>query len=85
MANRYQLDIVQRDEEIIRFTLVIDDPFGYFVEQLHEPVQPFAKARIHRIQREELLKYWVNDIPLIKLVERKLEELATKEILLSAA
>lgn len=85
MVQRYKLDVVQRDDEIVTFTLVVDDPFDYFVEQRHEMLQPFRKAQERRIQRKDFLKYWVNENPLIVLVERKLEELAKKESLLTAA
>ncbi len=85
MIERYALATVKHENEIIRFTLVINDPLSYFVEQCHEPTKPFVQAQKFQIKPDELSKRRVNGIPLIKLVERKLEELAEAADYKSAA
>jgi len=75
MAERYHLDVVKREDETIWFTLVIEEPVRYFVEQYHESRKAFESCRTRQIPAEELARHWVNDRPLIKLVENKLQEL----------
>ena len=76
MASRYHLDVVRKEEETIWFTLVIDDPVRYYVEQHHESNKAFQADRTLHILPEELAKHSVNDRPLIKLVENKFQDLA---------
>lgn len=84
MMQRHKLDTVQQDQEIVTFTLVIDYPYDYFVEQRCDPTKPFAKMQLHFIKREDFFKYIVNSIPLIQLVERKLEAIS-RELVFNAA
>ncbi len=76
MAERIHLDVVERDDEKIWFTLVVDDPVGFYVEQYHEPNGVCFSARTRNIQPDELAKTWINDLSLIKLVENKFQEMA---------
>ncbi|HEY1660905.1 MAG TPA: hypothetical protein VGI03_00665 [Verrucomicrobiae bacterium] len=76
MTERHLLSLEKRESEIIRFTLVINAPYSYFVEESHEPTQPFKKAHTMLIEATSLSNYQVNGVPLIKLVETKFEELA---------
>jgi len=79
MGSRIHLDVVERVDEKIWFTLIIEDPIGYYVEQYHEPLSVSFSSRTRIIQPAELSRTWVNDQPLIKLVERKFEEMARCE------
>jgi len=56
----------------------MDDPVGYFVEKYQESNNAFTGCRTSQIQRTELAKHWVNDRPLIRLVEDKLQEIVEK-------
>jgi len=75
VADRYHLDVVRKGDETIWFTLVIDDPVCYYVEQYHQSNRVFQTDRTHHILPEELARHRVNDRSLIKLVENKLQEL----------
>lgn len=77
MPLRIHLDIVERPGETIWFTLVIDDPIHFYVEQCFESKKPYH-CGTWQIKAEELSRYWVNDKSLIKLVEEKFTELTQR-------
>ena len=66
------------ERETIWYTLVLEDPIDYFVEQYHESNNTFSGCRTRQIEREDLVRHWVNDRPLIRLVEDKLLEIVEK-------
>jgi len=76
MADRYHLDMVKNGEETVWFTLVVEEPVRFFVEQYCESNRAFSCCRTWTIPAEDLARIQVNDRPLIKLVENKLQELA---------
>src|SRR4051812_24807127 len=75
VVNRYHLDVVRMENQAIWITLVVDDPVGFYVEQYYETNSVFTDHRTRRIEPDELSRHWVNNIPLIKLVEKKFEEI----------
>jgi hypothetical protein len=75
VLDRYHLDVVRKEDETVWFTLIVDDPVRYYVEQYHESNKAFRGDRTLHILPEELARHRVNDRPLIKLVENKLQEL----------
>lgn len=79
MVQRVHLDVVERASERIWFTLVIENPIRYYVEQYHEPHSVSFSTRTREIQPDELARTWVNDQPLIKLVESKFQEMAERD------
>jgi hypothetical protein len=79
MADRFHLDIVERANERVWFTLVVDEPFRYFVEQYHESSHPTFTCSTRNIKPDELARCWVNDKSLIKLVEEKFQELSERQ------
>ena len=76
MAERFHLDSVSTASGTIWFTLVIDNPLTYYVELYNDSRNAFIKDRTKRILPADLSKHWVNGVPLISLVENKLEEMA---------
>ena len=76
MADRFHLDSVATASGTVWYTLVIDNPVGYYVEQYNDSKNAFIKDRTKRISAVELTKHWVNGTPLITLVENKMTEMA---------
>ena len=76
MADRFHLTSVKTVEGAIWYTLVLNDPIGFYVEKYNDSRNAFIKERTKTISPDELPKHWVNGMPLISLVENKLEELA---------
>jgi len=58
------------------YTLILNDPVSFYVEVYNDSTNAFIKDRSKRILPVELHKHWVNDMPLISMVEQKLEEMA---------
>jgi hypothetical protein len=75
VAERFHLDSVTTLEGTTWFTLVIEEPAKYFVEQYNDAKTAFATNRTKRILPSEFSKHWVNGIPLVMLIENKLGEL----------
>jgi hypothetical protein len=75
MAQRFHLDLVNTTDGTIWFTLVVDDPVGYFVEEYNDSPNVFIKGRTKLITPCDLAKHEVNGVSLIKLVENKLQEI----------
>ncbi len=59
----------------------MEDPTNYFVEQYYDSKIRIVHDRTKRISRNELKNHTVNGIPLIMLVEIKLEEIAEADFL----
>ena len=75
MAERFHLDSVSGPDGTTWYTLVLEDPVIYFVEQYNDTRNAFIKERTKRIARADLGKHNVNGIPLITLVESKMDDL----------
>ncbi len=76
VVERFHLDSAKDREGTIWFTLVVEDPINYFVEQYHDSKFRNAQDRMMCISRDKLRNHIVNGIPLITLVENKLAEIA---------
>ena len=76
VAERFHLDSVTNADGTTWFTLVIEDPVNYFVEQYNDAKIAFVRNETRHILRSEIGKHWVNGVPLVMLVENKLGELA---------
>lgn len=78
MPGRIHLDVVERDGERIWFTLVVDAPVGFHVEQCHEQKGLSYSICTRHIEPDEMARVWVNDRPLISLVKKKFQEMAER-------
>jgi len=81
VVERFHLDSVKDREGTIWFTLVMEDPTNYFVEQYNDSQFGTAQQRTMCISRDKLKNHNVNGIPLITLVENKLAEIAEAVLL----
>ena len=76
MAERFHLDSVKNRDSTTWYTLVVEDPVNYFVEEYNDTKNAFIKDRTKRIARADLGKHQINGTPLITVVENKMSDIA---------
>ena len=75
MAQRFHLDLMNSPEGTVWFTLVLEEPVRYHVESYTDSRNAYLKERTKYIAPSEFGQYQVNGVPLIKLVENKLQDM----------
>lgn len=74
MAERIHLGTIDRSDGTIWYTLIVESPTRFHVEQYNDSIQVFLKERLTTIPTNELGRHVIGGISLATLVADKFKE-----------